>query len=289
MTALQTKRGRIDSHVHFWHVDQTGFIPISRGISALQRSFLPKDLKDEAHSLGVEQVVLVEAAPNVEETEFVLDLSKNDPFIAAVIGWVDLDLPVPQTESRIEQYQSYPKFRGIRSFSPGGFDGRWLSGENPIANYRWLHENGLSCEFLINCIQLGQVNELIKQISGFRPLINHGARPFVVTGELEPWAGEMRQLANDTEALCKVSALAERAGVEWTTDTLYPYVATLVDVFGPDRLMFGSNWPVMTIMATYRRWIDSLDEILQRIGLDDAAQSAIYSGTAKRFYRIQEN
>lgn len=277
---------RIDSHIHFWEAAHTGDIPIAKGIAALQRAFLPEHLRAVAGPVGVERFVLIEAAPNTEETEFILDFTQDEPLVAAVVGWVDLDKPVDHVAAEIERFRAYPKFRGIRSFSTSGFDGGWLTSPQAEANYRWLMDNGVTVDFLINCTHVAMAHALFRKIEGFRPLINHGARPFVVTGDLQPWAGEMKAIANDTQALCKVSGLSERAGVEWVVDTLYPYVATLVEAFGPDRLMFGSNWPVMTIKSTYARWVDALDDILERLGLSEADKTKIYRTTAEDFYGI---
>jgi len=277
---------RIDSHIHFWNEEDTADIPIAQGIFALQRAFLPKHLRTVADPVGVTRFVLIEAAPNTEETEFILELSKDEPLVAAVVGWVDLERPVDHVAAEIERFRAYPKFRGIRAFPPNGFDGGWLTGAQAEANYRWLADNGLTVDFLITCTQVMLTHALFRKIDGFRPVINHGARPFVVTGELQPWAGEIKAVAGDTQALCKLSGLSERAGVEWTVDTLHPYIATLVEAFGPDRLMFGSNWPVMTIKSTYARWVDTLEEILERLGLSEADKTKIYRTTAESHYGI---
>ncbi len=277
---------RIDSHVHFWNADQIEDIPIARGIDALRRPFLPDDLAAVAMPCGVGKIVLVEAAPDTAETELILESTRDVDLVAAVVGWVDLDESADHIASEINRFRAFPKFRGIRSFSPGGFDGRWLAGETVTANYRWLMDNDVTVEFLINHDHLPATHALVTSIPGFRPLINHGARPVVMSGELEPWASNIGAVARDTEAVCKLSALCERAGVEWRPETVYPYIATLVEAFGPDRLMFGSNWPVMTIMSTYRRWVDALDAALARLGLSAEDQDAIYRRTAMRFYGI---
>jgi len=277
---------RIDSHIHLWRERDWPDIPISRGIFALQRAFLPEDLAVATQSTGVERYVLVEAAPNTAETEFILEFSRDLDSVVAVVGWVDLEAPTADVLSEIERFRTFPKFRGIRAFSPGGFDGRWLGGEQITANYRALIEAGATVELLISDVHVRKAQTLIESIEGFAPLINHGARPAVMSGRLVPWSDEIAALARDTPALCKISGLVERASVEWTTDRLYPFVAHLVDVFGPDRLMFGSNWPVMTIMATYARWVDAMETIMARLGLSAAETEAIWHGTAERFYGL---
>ncbi len=277
---------RIDSHIHLWKSEHWPGIPIAQGITALQRAFLPVDLKEAAHAAGVERFVLVQAAPDTAETDFILEFSRDLDMVLAVIGWVDLDAATAKVENEIERFRAYPKFRGIRAFSPGGFDGRWLDGDQVRANYRTLMESGATVELLISDDHVRKAHDLISSIDGFAPLINHGARPAVMSARLEPWGDDIAALARGTAACCKISALAERAGVEWTVDRLYPFVAHLIDAFGPDRLMFGSNWPVMTIMATYARWVDALEAIMARLGLSADEKAAIWHRTAEQFYGI---
>lgn len=277
---------RIDSHIHLWRQRDWPAIPIASGIYALQRAFLPEDLAVAAQGTGMERFVLVEAAPNTEETDFILEYSRDLDPIVAVVGWVDLEAPTAKVISEINRFQAFPKFRGVRSFSPGGFDGRWLGGERVTANYRALIQAGITVELLISDVQVRRAHALIASIEGFAPLINHGARPVIMSDSLAPWDKDIAALAHETPALCKISALAERAGVEWNVDRLYPFVAHLIDVFGPDRLMFGSNWPVMTIMSTYARWVEAMETIMARLGLTQPEIDAIWHGTAERFYRI---
>jgi L-fuconolactonase len=134
-----------------------------------------------------------------------------------------------------------------------------------------------------------ETRDLLLEIPELTAIINHGGRPSVMTGELEPWASDMRAIATDTDAYCKVSGLVERAGQEWTTESVRPWVEALLEAFGPQRLIFASNWPVMTIMSSYIGWWEALNSILDTVGASSAERQALLGGTAAKIYGLAGN
>lgn len=277
---------KIDSHIHFWEEDYPEKVWIRKKIAALGRSFSPDDLKPLMQEAGVDGAVLVQAAAEEEETRYFLDIADKEDVVLGVVGWVNLEDEEEALETLLDEFQGHPGFKGVRNSPPVGFDGSWLRSPAVKRGYRVLAERGLPCDLLISVRQLEDTRELLLDMPELTAVINHGGRPSVMTGELEPWATQMRAIARDTAAYCKVSGLVERASQEWSVESVRPWVELLLEAFGADRLLFASNWPVMTIMATYAGWWEALQEILDAIGVSSADRDALLGGTAARVYGL---
>jgi L-fuconolactonase len=275
----------IDSHVHFWRLDRKDPIAINRAIAGLTRDFLPDDLRPLCRPLGVSRVVLVQAAPSVDETHFLLDLARQDELVAGVVGWVDLE--ADEVPASLASLKARPSFVGIRALPAEIPTPRWLASPAVRRGLRALAEADLSLDLLVRSDQLTESLEALEAVPDLRANINHCGRPVVVCREWEPWATTMRELARRTRAVCKLSGLIERGGFQWAVEDLQPYVGHLLSTFGPDRLMFASNWPVLNLTGTYRRWWDGLSRVLEGLGVSATDRLAIFRGTAARFYRLQ--
>ena len=277
---------KIDAHTHFWEEDYPEKVWIRKKIAALGRRFSPEDIKPLMKATGVEGIMLVQAAPEEEETYYFLDISDKEDFVLGVVGWINLENSEEQITASLDAFQQHPKFKGVRNHPPQEFASSWLRDPKAIRGYRVLAGHGLPCDLMVTVRQLDETRELLLEVPELTAVINHGGRPSVMTGELEPWATQMRAIARDTNAYCKVSALVERASQEWTAESVRPWVESLLESFGADRLLFASNWPVMTIMATYVGWWEALQEILDAIGVSSAARDALLGGTAARVYGL---
>lgn len=279
---------KIDAHVHFWGLLSPDKVWIRKKIAALQRDFAPEDLKPLMRQAGVEGVVLVQAAPDYQETDYFLKIAANESMVRGVIGWVNLEEDDDKLEASLRHYEKEAKFKGVRNHPPREFEVKWLRDSKVRRGYKKLIQHSLPCDLMVTCKQLRETRELLLELPDLTAIINHGGRPFVMTGEVEPWASEMRAIARDTNAYCKLSGLVERAGQEWTTDSVRPWVEILLETFGPNRLMFASNWPVMTIMSTYIGWWETLSNILERIGTTTLDRDALLGATAARVYRLED-
>jgi len=274
----------IDSHVHFWRLDRNHPIAISRAIGGLTRDFLPDDLRPLCQPLGVSRVVLVQAAPSLDETRYLLDLARQDDLIAGVVGWVDLE--ADDVPAVLDSLRGQPRFVGIRALPAEIPAPHWLARPSVRRGLRALAEAGLSLDLLVRSDQLAEGLEVLDAIPDLRADINHCGRPVIVCREWEPWASTMREIAQRTPTVCKLSGLIERGGFTWSVEDLKPYVGHLLSCFGAERLMFASNWPVLNLTGTYRRWWDGLQAVLEGFGISDADRLAIFRGTATRFYRL---
>ena len=276
---------QIDAHVHFWEPGQGCDIGIMRKIGALDAAFASADLRPLTTAAGIDAVVLVQASETVAETLRLLRLSEHDPLVAAVVGWADVK--ADDFDDQLDRFQQYPKFRGIRALPAWMPDNRWLVQPSVKAGLRKLVARGLCLDLLINTVNLPSLLQLLVEMPELNVVINHGARPPVMTGEVEPWTSLMRAVAETTEADVKLSGLIERAGVDWTKESLAPFVTVLLDAYGPSRILFASNWPVCTIMGTYTGWRVVVSEILDDLGVSDQERRAIFGGTAVSRYCLQ--
>jgi L-fuconolactonase len=274
----------VDTHVHFWRLDRNDPIGINRRIAGIERDFTPEDLRGLTEPLGISRVVVVQAAPTTTETEHLLDLAVNDPFIAAVVGWVDLESEeAPRTLGALAKRA---KFAGIRAMVSETRLPGWLSRPSVRRGLSALRDLDLALDLVVRPTQLPDALRLVREMPGLRANINHCGRPLIVAHEWQPWAELMAAIGTQSEIVCKLSGLIERGGFEWSLDDLRPYVSHLLASFGPDRLMFASNWPVSNLTGTYRRWWEALNQVLADLGVGGNARTAIFHDTAVRFYRL---
>ena len=277
---------KIDAHVHFWELGETHNIWSAKKIGGLQHDFTPEMLAPLCAAAGIDGVVVVQAATDRRETEYMVRLARETDLIKGVIGWLDLEAPADKLQADMAALGDMPKLCGIRAHPPKEFDPSWFTDTRIHASYRAVGAKGIPVDFLANCTQLEPVCDLFAAVPEMTPILNHGGRPFVMTGELEPWRTNMRRIAQETNAYVKVSGLVERAGVEWQTETLRPWVDAMLEDFGCARLIFATNWPVMTLMSTYDLWCSSINEIVDTAGLSAAEKNALFGGTAARVYGL---
>jgi len=277
----------IDTHVHFWDRDA---VPISwmTPMPAIDRRFLPGDLDADRGKVALEGLVFVEA--NVEpgqhlaEVDWVGTLAADDPRILAIVAHAPLERG-PAVKADLEKLASSPLVRGIRRLIQGS-DAVALCG-NPdfVAGVRAVAEFDMHFELCILHHQLAPVLTLVEQCPQVRFVLDHIAKPGIKDDLREPWWSEIERLAGFDNVICKLSGVATEADHEhWTEEQLRPYLARVMAVFGPDRLMFGSDWPVMRLAIQYPRWVEILDRAIQ--DWSEAEQRGFYRDNARRVYRL---
>ncbi|MGQ0543851.1 MAG: amidohydrolase family protein [Betaproteobacteria bacterium] len=286
MTALSSNTAipSLDAHVHLWRRDDEERHWMREKIDALNRDFAEEHLRELRGKCGVGGAILVQAYNGAKETMHWLRKVEQTDQLVGVIGWADLFSAA--LEDDIRSYQECPKFVGVRPLPPDTFGADWLSDPRSKEAMGALQKIQASVDILLRVENLGRARELFRQFPGLRLVLNHGGRPPVMTGELGPWRSEIQMFAKQTSAVVKCSGLVERAGVEWTKDSVKPYVATLIEAFGTRRVMFATNWPVMTISSTYDLWVRTLARILNELGLSQDEQDDVMWRTASRHYGI---
>jgi L-fuconolactonase len=275
----------LDSHIHLWELDDGEHFWMRDKIAGLHRDFTESDLRTLRAKCNVGAAIVVQACHTIRETRKWLERAERSDQLAGVVGWLDIFSENLEAETRA--YQQSPKFVGLRPLPPDTFSGDWLGDPRSKASIKLLQRLDVSVDILQRMENLPRARAFFREFPGLRLVLNHGGRPAVMTGILEPWRSEIRAFAKETSAVVKCSGLVERAGVEWSKDSVKPYVAELIEAFGTKRTMFGTNWPVSTISSTYDLWVNTLAQILDELGLTQEQKDDVMWRTASQHYRVK--
>ncbi|MBP1858778.1 amidohydrolase family protein [Rhizobium herbae] len=274
---------RIDAHQHYWSLGLGHNDWPPPDLAPIYRDFTPDDLKPHLVAAGVAKTVLVQAAPNLAETEFLLALAAREETVAAVVGWVDVWSPTARAD--LERFKRHSKFRGIRPMLQGIDDTFCILQREAIRTLEMLPGLGLRLDVLIQPRHVPVIAALADRLPELHIVIDHGAKPLIAKGILEPWRSDMAALARRRNVCVKLSGLVTEAGAGWSVDELKPYAQHLLDVFGPQRVMFGSDWPVVNLDASYGDWWMAANALLA--GFDETDRNAVLCATAAGFYGIE--
>ena len=274
---------RIDAHHHFWNYDPVEYDWIDDDMVAIQRDFGPADLRAAAGEAGVDGVVSVQARQTVEETRWLLELAGRDELIRGVVGWVPLVSPrVGETLGRLA---ANPKLRGVRHVLQAEAD-EFFRRDDFNRGLRQLKTLGLTYDILIYERQLPLAIELVDRHPQQVFVLDHMAKPRVRDGILSPWRENIRELARRENVYCKLSGMVTEADYDdWTVEQLRPYAEVVLEAFGPQRVMAGSDWPVCLVACGYRRWWEILESFIT--GLSPDEQREILGGAAVRAYQLR--
>jgi L-fuconolactonase len=274
---------RVDAHQHFWRPSRGDYGWLTPAAHpAICRKFLPADLEPLLNDAGIERTVLVQAAPTVAETEYLLGLAAETPFVAGVVGWTDLE--APDAAARIEAMAANCKLLGLRPMLQDLEDDAWILRPSIAAALEAMQASGLRLDALVTPRHLPHLARLLAARPGLKVVIDHGAKPDIAKGALDDWATQMRAIAADTGACCKLSGLVTETGGRWTEEDLKPYVDVLLEAFGPARLMWGSDWPVVNEAGGYAAWHSAAWALAEGCSLDE--RDLIFGGAAQAFYGI---
>ena len=274
---------RIDAHQHFWSLARGDYGWLTPELEPIYRDFLPGELKPLLAEAGIDGTILVQAAPTVAETEFMLGLAREETFIRGVVGWVDFEDPcAPEDIARLSKRSALV---GLRPMIQDIADDDWMLGEGLVTTFAALVAADLTFDALTLPRHLSSLRELMARYPDMRTVIDHGSKPLIRDGIMNGWDQDMSALASETLAFCKLSGLVTEARADWTVDDLRPYVDHLLDTFGPDRLVWGSDWPVCTLASSYERWVEATEELLS--GLTEDERDAVLGGNAARAYRMR--
>ncbi len=272
----------IDSHHHFWDLDKFDYPWMGEG-SPLAVNFGPNELRPLIEASGVDYTVIVQAAESVDETRWLLEIAEETDFVAGVVGWVDLK--DPNVGETLDELQQSDYFKGVRHIWEGEDDPSWLYTSGALAGLREIEARGLCYDFLVKPPNLPYVPKIMDEVPRLRSVIDHIAKPLIKDGVMEPWLSDMRKVASINGMRCKVSGMVTEANHQnWTADDLEPYVHHVLGMFGFDRLMFGSDWPVSTLASPYERVASTARELLDSLRPNE--KDAVFGGVAKAFYRL---
>jgi L-fuconolactonase len=253
-------------------------------MAVLRRDFLPEHLAAELAANGMDASIAVQADQSESETMFLLDLAEKDKRIAGVVGWVDL--LSPRVGERLEYFSHSPKLRGFRHIAQSEPDDRFLSRENFINGVAQLRAFGFTYDILIYPKQLPAAIELVARLPEQRFVVDHLAKPEIKFGKTSPWVAQMKEVAQNNNVFCKLSGLVTEADWKhWKAGDFKRYLDAVFDAFGAERLMFGSDWPVCFLAATYRQVKQLIEEFVE--GFSESDKEKIFGDNAARFYGLK--
>lgn len=270
----------IDAHQHFWRLARGDYGWLTADLGAIYRDFDADDLAPLLARHGIAASLLVQAAPTEAETVFLLETAARTPFVAGVVGWADFDSP--DCPARIRRVAGDRLLVGLRPMLQDIVDDSWIArvGHRPVLEA--LIEQGLVFDALVRPRHLVQVRMLAEHYAALTIVLDHLAKPAIISGELDPWRQDVRALAACPNVVCKLSGMVTEAGTDWTVERLRPFAEVVIDAFGPERVMWGSDWPVVERAGSYDRWRNASIALLA--GLSPQQQADILGGTAKRVY-----
>jgi L-fuconolactonase len=276
---------RIDSHQHFWKYNPVRDQWITDEMAVIRRDFLPEDILPELRANQIDGSIAVQADQSETETQFLLSLAKQNQFIRGVVGWTDLRADgVAECLATLSQNK---KLRGFRHIVQAEPDDRFMLQPSFIRGIGFLAEFGLTYDILIYPRQLPAAIELVARYPNQAFVIDHIAKPEIKAKRTRPWAQQMREIARNPNVYCKVSALLTEADWKnWQTDDFKPYLDTVFEVFGSDRIMFGSDWPVCLLAGSYSQVVQLIADYTKNLSPSD--KQKIFGLNAARFYGIAD-
>jgi L-fuconolactonase len=274
---------RTDAHQHFWRPSRGDYGWLTpEAHPAICRKFLPQDLAPLLQDAGVEATVLVQAAPTAAETAYLLGLAGQTSFVAGVVGWADLE--AENAAQQIAALAQQSKLVGLRPMLQDLDDDSWILRPSVAPALDAIEAAGLRLDALVTGRHLPHLARCLAERPDLKVVIDHGAKPDIAGDARDDWASQMRTIAADTGAYCKLSGLVTEAGGKWTEETLRPYVEVLLAAFGPARLMWGSDWPVVNEAGGYAAWHSAAAALTE--GCSQGDRDLIFGGAAQAFYGI---
>jgi L-fuconolactonase len=269
----------VDAHFHIWQPARGDYGWLTPSLGAIHRDVAVEDWQRVAAPLGVQGGVLVQAAPTEAETQFLLAAADAHESVRAVVGWVDLlasDAP-----ARIARLAVHPKLKGLRPMLQDIADADWILQPALAPALQAMAEHDLVFDALIRPPHLPRIRELARRHPALRIVVDHGAKPAIAQRGWQPWADELRLLAAQTSAVCKLSGLLTEAD---EGASLEPWMRHVLDCFGCERVLWGSDWPVLELAGSYERWWQLSRDATAAFA--ESEQQAIFGGNARRVYRV---
>ncbi|HZY80426.1 MAG TPA: amidohydrolase family protein [Cyclobacteriaceae bacterium] len=273
----------IDAHQHFWRYSPARHGWITDEMAVIRRDFLPKELEQIYRQGDIDGCVAVQVDQNEAENEFFLAFARLHPFIKGIVGWVDIQ--DPKIKERLEYYSTERTIKGFRHIVQGESDPNFLLGRDFCRGVGMLNAYNFTYDILVYHYQLVQVEPFISKFPKQKFIIDHIAKPAIAKGEIKQWEKYMRSIAKHENVYCKLSGIVTEADINhWSYEDLAPYLDVVLDCFGPSRLVYGSDWPVCLVAATYEEQFGVVQKAIEK--LSPAEKKQILGENAIRFYNL---
>lgn len=273
----------IDSHQHFWNYEPVKHAWIDDDMSAIRKDFLPSDLEQVYKENGIDGCVAVQADQTLAETDFLLELSDKNDFIKGIVAWVDLR--AENIDEVLQHYSQFKKIKGFRHVVQGEPDHNFLLRPAFLSGISKLEKYDFVYDILIFPHQLGAALEFVKRVPNQKFVIDHMAKPYIKDGYYDGWAALMLEIAKYENVFCKLSGMITEADYNgWKPQQITPYMDLVLNAFGSDRIMFGSDWPVCLVAGNYRQVKELVNNFIAN--LSPLEQEAIMGKNAIEFYNL---
>lgn len=274
---------KVDAHQHFWNFDPVRDSWITNEMSVIQKDFLPQDLKPLLQQNNIDACIAVQADSSEAETNFLIELANENDFIKGVVGWVDL--LSGQVKERLENYKQFTKLKGFRYILQGQQDRAFMLNPAFINGIKALQDFNFTYDILIFPDQLQYTKNLIAMFPHQKFVIDHLAKPYIKNKKIEEWEKDIKAIAEYKNVSCKISGLVTEADWKhWNKNDFTPYMDVVVNAFGTDRILFGSDWPVCLVAASYAEMLDIVKEYFSSFTKEE--QQQIFGGNAINFYNL---
>lgn len=278
---------RIDSHHHVWDlsVREQGWM-VGEALNPIKKNFSINDLRQAISGCGIEKTVVVQTVTNYDETPELLELAENDELVAGVVGFLKIDSA--DAIPHLDDYESMHGFKnlvGIRDIAHDYEDIGYLAKPQVIKNVQELGRRGLVYDLLTKTPHMQAAIDLVKQAPNTQFVLDHISKPYMAKGEMQPWADKLSELASFENVVIKVSGLFTEADWKnWKASDFWPYLEHVTKTFTPSRMMFGSDWPVCLLAATYKQSLELMEEFTK--DFSPAEQKDFWAATANRAYKL---
>ncbi|OKS86487.1 amidohydrolase family protein [Mucilaginibacter polytrichastri] len=274
---------KIDSHQHFWKFDPVRDSWINDEMAVLKRDFLPQDLEPILNEFGFDGCIAVQADQSEVETNFLLENAEKNDFIKGVVGWVDLNSA--GLEDRLVYYSQFDKLKGFRHILQAEQQRDYMLNDSFLNGINLLTKYGYTFDILIFPDQLKYIKAFVSACPGQQFVIDHLAKPYIKTGELDEWKKDIATLAEFENVYCKISGMVTEASWHgWKQTDFIPYMDIVFSSFGSNRVMYGSDWPVLNLAASYTDVMRIVEHYLKNF--TETERNLFFGGNAQRFYKI---
>lgn len=273
----------IDSHQHFWIYEIEKHAWIDDDMKVIRKDFLPDDLKTVYQENNVDGCVAVQADQTLAETDFLLDLAEKNDFVKGIVGWVDLR--AANIDEVLNQYSKFSKLKGFRHVVQGEADHNFMLRPDFLNGITALEKYNFTYDILIFPHQLGAALELVRRFPNQKFVIDHIAKPYIKDGFYDGWASLMKAISEYPNVYCKLSGMTTEADYNnWTPEQIEPYMQLVLEVFGTNRILFGSDWPVCLVAGNYTKTKELVTNFIAKLNSEE--QAAIMGGNAIQFYSL---
>ncbi|MGA8709221.1 MAG: amidohydrolase family protein [Steroidobacteraceae bacterium] len=277
-------RMRIDAHQHYWQLSRADYGWLTPAQGSLYRDFLPAELAPQLAAGAVSATVLVQAAATEAETRYLIGLAQTTPSITGVVGWADFEAGDIAERICGLVRDGGGRLKGLRPMVQDIADPEWLLRPAIDAAFSALVEQQLRLDALVTPAHLDVLMKRLRRHPALQVVLDHCGKPDIAAGAFEPWASQVAELAQTTPAFCKLSGLLSQAAPGAGVDDLAPFVGHVFHCFGAGRILWGSDWPVVTAQASYQRWLQMSLELVHRFA--PGSERAVFATNAVRFYGL---